>query len=157
MRNRNLLHVHPLFASLWSYWILKLCDFQSMSHCVLMKDLFMKPPFLFRSQIPMVPPPCFLFCANFHCTVEGCISHCSVLTLCKSTVFLYCFYFSFAPFLWLPITIKYKKAFVSCLFYFYLAPYFITITIYWDKKNIVCKKKTPSCMFYVRIEWHLVT
>lgn len=61
-----------------------------------------------------------LFCSVPICSIVlSKAAYRSVLTLCKSTVFLYCFYFSFAPFLWLPITIKYKTACLSYLFYFY--------------------------------------
>lgn len=85
---------------------------------VLMKDLVMKSLILhflfYQAKSASSRRPSFVVCqlCIFHCTVEGCIMF-VYTTLCKSTVFLYGFYFRFAPFLWLPITIKCKTASLS--------------------------------------------
>ena len=62
----------------------------------------------------LAKPPRFLFCANlFHCTVEGCILFVLYTPFVNPLSFCIVFIFSFDPFLWLPITIKYKTAFLS--------------------------------------------
>lgn len=65
----------------------------------ILKPNFQRPVTLFSVLCQLVP----LYCWRLHIV-------CPLRTLCKSTVFLYCFYFRFAPFLWLPITIKCKTA-----------------------------------------------
>lgn len=76
------------------------------------------PPCLFWSQTHVVPPPCCflcqlvsLYCWRLHNVCPPYPTH--PTPFCKSTVLLYCFYFRFAPFLWLPITIKCKTETLS--------------------------------------------
>lgn len=129
--------------SWWSYWVWNLCDFSFLKHesrpapntrprfssSVVEVFLFLffvfllwKPNsehvaiFSVLCQLFSTPPPRLTPPSSVSLCVCVCVLY---MLFVKSTVFLYLvvFNFSFAPFLWLPVTIK-SKTRRRCTFFF---------------------------------------